>query len=345
MTLDLREELDRATSTLAPTGDLVGRARAAGRRRLLLHRLVNVAAGATAVAVLAVGITSIAPQWRQATPYPGASTASTAPPADVEAALAAVSMPDPAPGFPYRLTPDPAPRLVTLDDQQGWVRLFSLAARPETTVTDANGVVSGEANGPEAVVNVSTFPLRESDSQVGGHPIVARPTIAGTRGIQVEFEVGGAPVVGVYFQKGGFTVDITGIEGATPDQLITLGNALTGLEGSASIAASMAEAGRTAEAQQRCHAALAQEPGGTEILAVSATTVDAVRKYHDDARAAALSTEPWASLKGSDTAGWCTLKAGDTFKIIAAAGRGASITFVTSTQPLDSPGPAGPELQ
>ncbi|MCU0263841.1 MAG: hypothetical protein MUF09_09250 [Candidatus Nanopelagicales bacterium] len=342
MTLDLRHELDRATSTVAPSADLVARARAAGRRRLLVRRLGNAAAAATVVAILVVGVTAMAPPWWQETPDPATGGATNARPGDAGVALAAVSLPDPAPGFPHRLMPDLDPRLVTVDGQQGWVRQFSLAVRPETTATDASGVVSGQANGPEAVVAVSTVPLRESDGQIDGHPIVARPPVADTTGSQVEYTVGNASVVGLSFEKGGFTVAITGIEGATADQLIALGNALTGLDSAIPTAAdAKAFAARAAEAQQRCTAALAQEPTGAQILSVSATTVDAVRSYARDATAAALGTRPWADLPGRDTVGWCLLRAGDSAKVIAATvggtGEVSSITIYSPPRPLDEP--------
>ena len=346
MTLDLREELENATAALAPTSDLVSRARAVGHRRLVFRRLRNVLGGATVVAVLGVGIATGPPQWWQIGHdiQPGSSTTSMA--TDIEAALTAVSLPDPAPGFPYRIIPDPAPELITLDNKQYWSRVYSLAVKPESTVTDSDGTVSGTANGPEAVVRVGTFPLPGSGGEVDGHPIVERPNVAGTQGILVKSDLNGAAMVALYFQGGAFTVEITGIEGATTDQLIALGDALTGLEGAASSeSAAMTNAARVAEAQQRCQASLALEPKGTEILFVSATTVDAVRAHRDDpGAAAALAAEPWASLRGSDTAGWCTVKAGDTYKIVAATELGASITFVSSSQPLDDPGPAGPPL-
>ncbi len=108
--------------------------------------------------------------------------------------------------------------------------------------------------------------------------------------------------------------------------------------------AEMASVVQKAEAEQRCHAALAQQPQGTKILFVSATTVEAVRRHSGGPEAAALAGEPWASLNGSDTAAWCTLQTGGTYKIIAATRGGASITFVTSNQPLSDPGPEGPSI-
>jgi hypothetical protein len=190
MTLDLRNELESATSGLKPTSDLISRARVAGRRRLIVRRSRNIVGGAAAVALVGVGIANL--------PTVGVSTTGAAGPGSATA------------------SPDPS--------------------------------------------------------------------------------------------------------------------------------AAMANAIHHAEAQQRCQAARLLQPTGTEILFVSATTVGAVRTHTGGPGAAALAAEPWTSLKASDTAAWCTVKTGDTYKIIAATERGASITFVTSTQPLGDPGPDGPAI-
>jgi hypothetical protein len=106
----------------------------------------------------------------------------------------------------------------------------------------------------------------------------------------------------------------------------------------------MAAAQRQAEAQQRCQAALALQPKGTQIRFVSATTVAAIRTHRGGPAAVALAGKPWASLNGGDTAAWCTLQTAGAYKIIAATWGGASITFVTSQQPLGDPGPEGPAI-
>lgn len=87
MTRDLRDELEHATATMLPSADLVARAQAAGRRRLLIHRLGSTAAAVTAATVLAVGVTSVGPQWWHGTPdsRPGATATN---PADSETAAA-----------------------------------------------------------------------------------------------------------------------------------------------------------------------------------------------------------------------------------------------------------------
>lgn len=144
-------------------------------------------------------------------------------------------------------------------------------------------------------------------------------------------------------------VAVVALVGAGIANLPTLGVSTTGAAAPGSATASpdesaaMADAVHKAEAQQRCQAARVLQPG-TEILFVSATTVGAVRTHTGGPGDVALAAEPWASLKASDTAAWCTLKTGDTYKIIAATERGASITFVTSTQPLGDPGPEGPPI-
>jgi hypothetical protein len=330
MTLDLRNELESATSGLKPTSDLISRARVAGRRRLIVRRSRNLVGGVAAVALLGVGIANLQSMPGTTTVTPGTS-------ASPEQALAWVSLPDPAPGFPYRLQPDAAPRLATVEGTQSWSRSFSLAAKPESKASDGTGV----ANGPEAVIMVGTFPMPGTADAIAGHPISERPTVAGTTGAVIKFEQSpGNPVTALYFHSGDFTVAMTGLYGATTVQLVALGNAIEGMDAASAISA----ATHKAEAQQRCQAARVLQPTGTEILFVSATTVGAVRTHTGGPGAVALAAEPWTSLKASDTAAWCTLKTGDTYKIIAATERGASITFVTSNQPLGDPGPDGPAI-
>lgn len=67
MTLDLRDELDRAASTLAPPNDLVGRARAAGQRRLAVRRRRAAIGGVAVAALFGVGIATFPSPWSQAT--------------------------------------------------------------------------------------------------------------------------------------------------------------------------------------------------------------------------------------------------------------------------------------
>lgn len=90
MTRDLRDALEHATATMLPSADLVARAQAAGRRRLLIHRLGTAAAAVTAATVLAVGVTSVGPQWWQSTPESRPAATATQP-VDAETAAATAS--------------------------------------------------------------------------------------------------------------------------------------------------------------------------------------------------------------------------------------------------------------
>ncbi len=230
MTLDLREELENATSALAP-GATWSAEHSAGpssprdaptpknpRRRTRSRRC------------LAVGIANFPAQWSQQVGDVQPGGQATSAPTSIEAALAAVSLPDPAPGFPYRLIADGAPSQATVDGQQYWIRNFDLAVKPETTTTDSSGTVTGEANGPEAVVQVGTFPLPGDGGVVDRHPIVERPDVAGTTGVVVRYNArDGSPVAALYFHAGAFTASVMGFGGVTTDQLTALGNALTGM--------------------------------------------------------------------------------------------------------------------
>jgi len=219
MSLDLRDELENATSSLSAPGDLAIRARRAGQRRLMARRRWTAIGSVAAIVLVGLGVANVPLLPGGTTGTPGSSTAP-------EQALASVSLPDPAPGFPHRLQPDAAPRLITLDGTQSWSRNFSLAAKPESTASDGTGI----ANGPETVIEVGTCPMPGTASAIGGHPITERPSVAGTTGAVIKFEQSpGNPVTALYFHTGRFTVAITGINNASTEQLVALGNALTGL--------------------------------------------------------------------------------------------------------------------
>lgn len=220
MTLDLREELERATSGLQPHPDVLDRARATGHRLLVRRRTVRAAAtlGSAAAVILVAGSLVGSAGHLPFAPNagPGSSTAASA------ASLASVDLPDPAPGFPYRLTADSAERPVVVDGNSYQLRQFSVSSAPKTA--------TGEAGGASAVVDVGTFPMPGADGLVDGHPITDRVSVAGVNGIVVAYSVNKQPVTLLYFKKGGLTVGITGLGGATADQLVALGDSLTGLD-------------------------------------------------------------------------------------------------------------------
>lgn len=150
---------------------------------------------------------------------------------DVAVALRSVQLPDPAPGFPLRRSPDGMPRQMSLDGSGPayWIRSFALAAKPEVTTTDASGNVGGKPTGPEITLLVGTFPAQPDPSRVPGQKITSHPKVAGISGTAMSGQEKGVPTVTLYYSSGQFSVQIYGSGGATVDQLVALGNALTGL--------------------------------------------------------------------------------------------------------------------
>lgn len=215
-----------------------------GRRARARRRAT---AGATAVVgagvVVLAGTTLASNLGGAATPgvtTPGGPSTSVSPTtsptpshsASLEEALTAVTLPDPAPGFPYRRLPDNAPRLTTLDGgtQRYWVRSFMLAAKPEITSTDSSGnVVGGKPTGPEITMLVGTFPVQPDPTRIPGQTVSSHPQVAGVTGTALKGQEKGVPTVTLFFKAGPFSVQIYGSGGATTEQLVALGNAITGL--------------------------------------------------------------------------------------------------------------------
>jgi hypothetical protein len=149
---------------------------------------------------------------------------------DPRAGLDDVTLPDPAPGFPVRRAPDNV-ELTDVAGRSSWVKSFLLAARPETRETDAAGNVSGTPNGAEVTMLVGDFPMPPTrDGTIEGHRVVATPSVAGVTGQVTSWDEKGAAISELYFQKGGFTVEVIGFRDVTTGQLVDLGEALTGLQ-------------------------------------------------------------------------------------------------------------------
>lgn len=150
--------------------------------------------------------------------------------AGIEPALTAVTLPDPAPGFPYRRSPDGAPRLTTPEDgsEPYWARMFMLAAKPEITTTDSNGNVGGRPTGPEITMLVGNFPVPSPES-IAGQRVSSHPQVAGVVGTALQGQEKGVQMATLYFKSGRFCVEIFGSGGVTTEQLVALGNSLTGL--------------------------------------------------------------------------------------------------------------------
>lgn len=150
------------------------------------------------------------------------------------AALAAVSLPDPAPGFPIRRFPDDV-SLTTFGASPAaqWVATFGLGLHPEVAIRDTSGkVVGGAPGGPEVTIMVGSFdlPPLTSAGTIEGHVVVSSPLVAGVTGHVTTYAEKGTPVSELYFSSGLFTVEVIGFGGVTTDQLVALGNALSGLQ-------------------------------------------------------------------------------------------------------------------
>jgi hypothetical protein len=169
---------------------------------------------------------------RPATSSSVTATPSPSQPIGVAAQLQAVTLPDPAPGFPIRRFQDSAPRQTSLDGVSApmyWVRSFLLAEKPGITTTDASGnVTGGRPTGPEVTMFVGTFPAEWSAAHAGGRPS-SQAAVAGVVGDVYVSTEKGVPMLVLTFQRGPFSVFIQGSGGATVDQLVALGDALNGL--------------------------------------------------------------------------------------------------------------------
>lgn len=139
------------------------------------------------------------------------------PPAD----LVAVRLSDPAPGFPYRVQPD---------------GLYAMTAGAGPACYGVEFVVSTAptgADGSTATVFVTDCAqARATDGVIDGHAIVAHRPVAGVDGAFTR-DTTGAPGstsqnLVLYFTTGHFTTRIEGTA-LRQEQLLALGNALTGL--------------------------------------------------------------------------------------------------------------------
>jgi hypothetical protein len=166
------------------------------------------------------------------TPSPSGATVN--PSASAPAELAAVTLADPAPGFPIRRWPDEVSLNSGLAGSTTgvWAALFGLAAKPETRTTSAAGNISGMPNGAEVTLFVAEMPMpaRAADGTIEGNPVIATPTVAGVQGYVTSYSEKGTPIHELYADTGRFTVIIIGFSGVSVDELVALGNALTGLQ-------------------------------------------------------------------------------------------------------------------
>ncbi len=202
-----------------------------GASALLGVGVVALASVALASTVPSVGGTSAAGPASSASSSPaagptGGPTPWGAPPAD----LAAVSLPDPAPGFPVRRFPDSVqPESSGPGNQSRWVSVFRLAASPERTSTPSPGVVVSHATGPEVTMFVGAYSKPVHLSGLKSRSLAGSPEVAGVVGHLAEYTEKGTTFRCLYFTTGKFTVEIIGA-GVTTAQFVALGSALTGLQ-------------------------------------------------------------------------------------------------------------------
>ena len=136
---------------------------------------------------------------------------------DAPAALRAVSLPDPAPGFGPRRFPDSVEITINLNRVPGqfWTATF--------------GVGDTNASGKQATVFVGDFPMPATSGTptLGATPgpITDTPTVAGH---QAYVTHDGDQTI-LYFRTAGFTVQVCGWN-ASVDDLVTLAESLRGIE-------------------------------------------------------------------------------------------------------------------
>jgi hypothetical protein len=168
-----------------------------------------------------------APGPGTATPTGTPSSKGGTPPAE----LAAVALPDPAPGFPIRRWTDSVGLESGPPGQEAyWSATFGLAVTPPTTETDAAGSVSAYPTGPEVTILVNSLPMPDvRNGKLEGHPVIATPTVAGVTGHVTSYLDKDTPVKDLYFSSGRLSIKVVGFDGVSTAELVRLGNALTGL--------------------------------------------------------------------------------------------------------------------
>jgi hypothetical protein len=167
------------------------------------------------------------------------SSASVASPAaaTASAAIAAVRLPNPAPGFPVRRLPDAVGTTeFATSTTQYWTATFLLGVTPG--VTSSPGPVASGSNAP-TVTEVDPTGPQATVQVIDGHPDdLSAPTsiegmpVIGTRQLQGHraYVTASCDTTDLYLTTGQFEVAETGFGGTTLDQLIALEGALTGLQ-------------------------------------------------------------------------------------------------------------------
>ncbi len=250
----LRSELREESTHLVPRHGL---ARVTWRRGRQTHRLQQ-AGGAMAVAVTVTatvgggvlirergdtsgthlpttgqsgGPSQICPSPRDlvprsavATELPAAGVASppTASNSTPSAALRAVHLPNPAPGFAVRRGNDTL--LATgFGNSTYWVATFLVAQQP--LGQSATPATSGSTEAAVLVIDGAPFDLDAGVRKIRGAKVSGTAEIQG----QTAYVTHSCGLTAMYFHAGEFQVTLTGLN-TTVEQLVTLGDSLEGLE-------------------------------------------------------------------------------------------------------------------
>lgn len=173
--------------------------------------VVALVGGATAAAVLVGQQSGLAAVTAGSGQAPAAAA-----PADLEA----VSLPDPAPGFPVRRLQDQRAALCRCGGPRDyWAMTFLVGVGPARVTDLGNGSVGASPTGPEASVIVTDGQVALRKRVVGHVEVGGRPTTV--------LEDSGRAVL--LFSAGRFAVQVWGDAGATAGQLERLAAALRGL--------------------------------------------------------------------------------------------------------------------
>jgi hypothetical protein len=236
-----RGRMLRARRRTATGAALLGVGAALTASVVVLSGLGAPATGGSPVGAAGGGEVSAAPTEEPTSPSPvdePSSASITLDPGELSAAararLMAVSLPDPAPGFPVRRWADPQ-RITpegSGDGTASWTRVWGLAERPYRQETSADGQVTEVPTGPEVTLRVGYFPMPRHGQGQGFYAtetFVEDVDVAGGRGWITTTSDKGTRVRSLYLDAGDLSVVIVGMGGVSTAQLVALGDSLRGL--------------------------------------------------------------------------------------------------------------------
>lgn len=144
------------------------------------------------------------------------------------AQIKAVTLPDPAPGYPLRRAPDSVGLTGFGPGATYWSATFLLAVTTGATTSLGAGVSEVDPTGPEATVIVADgrpYDL-SSPTSIQSVPVVKTLTVQGHPAYLTE----ACDQTDLYLSTGRFQVLVAGSGGTTVNKLVALENALTGLQ-------------------------------------------------------------------------------------------------------------------